>query len=246
MLSERGQHTRLNGWKGLGRLHLNNWPRIIEDYTSRFLTVDTDRLPALSGLAHEYRNQTKERYLAGLWEEQLWRHLLWYARVSVESRPKVYLAPTWSWASIVAEVGFIGTRYSTQQVEILKADTQPAGNDPFGKVSGGSLTLRGLLRIFQLQKRVGARRNSWESLSRVEPVEEAEPGYVLSDDKTYWPANLDMTGAHEEKNVMFLYISERDGVILEMTENHEEYRRIGMASVSDIPAGYLPSTLTIV
>jgi hypothetical protein len=53
------------------------WASIIVNYSRRQLTVDEDRLPALSGLADEVHQLTGDTYLAGLWRSHLPQALLW-------------------------------------------------------------------------------------------------------------------------------------------------------------------------
>lgn len=53
---ESGYRSRVNKWKGFGQQHLNSrdlWLRIVEDFSTRTLSVASDKLPAVSGLAHE-------------------------------------------------------------------------------------------------------------------------------------------------------------------------------------------------
>lgn len=77
-------------------------------YTERRLTHDADRFVAISGLARDMRAMLEKlrpgiahRYLAGLWEEDLARMLLWFVRAA-GSRHTTYIAPSWSWASLGA------------------------------------------------------------------------------------------------------------------------------------------------
>ena len=48
----------------------------VEQYMRRFFTVGTDKLPAMSGLANIYHQQTGDTYLAGLWRKDLIQNLL--------------------------------------------------------------------------------------------------------------------------------------------------------------------------
>lgn len=50
---------------------------IVVDYSSRELSYESDRLPAISGIAHERQRLRGGRYLAGLWEEDLPQALCW-------------------------------------------------------------------------------------------------------------------------------------------------------------------------
>jgi hypothetical protein len=84
-------------------LRPGRWSTLIGEYCKMSLTKESDKLPALSGLAHEYQKSWNDQYLAGLWRNQLWRELQWYVvpgeRTSPR-RPAEYRAPTWSWASV--------------------------------------------------------------------------------------------------------------------------------------------------
>jgi hypothetical protein len=75
------------------------------------LTFETDKLPAIAGVAAKLQSLLKYKYLAGLWQEDLFHGLLWrcdiypeaYSRVSLDSTTveasTSYIAPPWSWAS---------------------------------------------------------------------------------------------------------------------------------------------------
>jgi hypothetical protein len=60
----------------LGGIYLT-WRRIVERYSSRLLTHQTDELPAISGLAHEIQAAYGSEYAAGIWIDDLPRALLW-------------------------------------------------------------------------------------------------------------------------------------------------------------------------
>lgn len=55
-----------------------DWATIVERFSTRKLTFDEDKLPALSGLAHEYSIVNRDDdYLAGIWRSGLPFGLLW-------------------------------------------------------------------------------------------------------------------------------------------------------------------------
>ncbi|KAL9072173.1 MAG: hypothetical protein Q9161_003794 [Pseudevernia consocians] len=80
------------------------WYNSIEHYSECGLTQPTDKLVALSGVAQSYRNLNglqDEDYIAGCWKSQLPYALCWRTiRLKWTYRPPVYIAPSWSWASI--------------------------------------------------------------------------------------------------------------------------------------------------
>lgn len=125
------------------------WQKIVGSYTTRELTRDMDRLPALSGIARLVqelllRHDVDNTYLAGLWRFNLAQDLTWHQSLwrSTLKRPPSYRAPSWSWASVEGRISFsYGVR---SKLQIINSYCAPAGPDPTGKITGGSLSLRGL------------------------------------------------------------------------------------------------------
>lgn len=80
-----------------------DWHIIVAEYTRCNITRATDRLPAISGLASIYQENTGHTYTAGLWKESFQNDLLWFAQPNqVKILPLLensYLGPTWSWVS---------------------------------------------------------------------------------------------------------------------------------------------------
>ena len=85
------------------------WCDLVGQYSDCALTVPTDKLVAFSGFARDRleRLQTGKKYVAGLWQEELPLALCWRtSETSPAHRPDVYIAPSWSWASIDGNVSF--------------------------------------------------------------------------------------------------------------------------------------------
>ncbi|KAK4450768.1 het domain-protein [Podospora aff. communis PSN243] len=84
------------------------WRRdIVPTYTRLDLTVATDRLPALAGLAEAVGQRIGEQtqYLAGLWRHSLETDMLWCTEEPGSShRLFKGSAPSWSWASVTGPV----------------------------------------------------------------------------------------------------------------------------------------------
>ncbi|KAH7139012.1 heterokaryon incompatibility protein-domain-containing protein [Dendryphion nanum] len=114
---------RISG-SGPSWLHTNDpwklWDHLVIEYTSRSLTVETDMLTALGGLAEELASVLQCRYHAGLWEKNFVQQMLWtrYKKISVpvydwdknqfkpfpfQPKPVSYRAPSWSWAAVNGE-----------------------------------------------------------------------------------------------------------------------------------------------
>jgi hypothetical protein len=82
------------------------WFDIVQNYSSRTLSYQSDKLMAISGAARQMHDLLgKDRYLAGLWESRLHRGLAWQTGHS-RTRQKDYQAPSWSWASMISIVSF--------------------------------------------------------------------------------------------------------------------------------------------
>jgi len=75
------------------------WYLLVERYSRRRLSYGMDKLPALSGLAHELDKMEPDEYLAGIWKRDLHWGLLWDT-VAYEDihESNTYRAPSWSWA----------------------------------------------------------------------------------------------------------------------------------------------------
>lgn len=122
-----------------------NWIDVVTLYTKANLTIDSDRLPALSGIAARQHQITGGTYLAGLWKDSLFEQLTWKLRKS-QSAPKLrpcWRAPTWSWASVDGEAFWrpIVSKKVTRYVQIIDAWTELSGLDPFGAVCAGELSI---------------------------------------------------------------------------------------------------------
>ena len=87
------------------------WLKLVEKYSYRRLTVATDRLPALSGIASRLGEATGDQYCAGIWQSRILQGMPWQksriptstTNYNSESRLQ---GPTWSWASISYPVLF--------------------------------------------------------------------------------------------------------------------------------------------
>ena len=129
------------------------WIMMYTNYSQRILRDDRDRLVALGGLARRFAEIMEakfgraEQYLAGIWRGSLPSGLLWhieYRGLALiqnrrHERPRVWRAPTWSWASMEAIVVQYFFRDLQTKLQVLDASTDLAGPDLFGELKAGPL-----------------------------------------------------------------------------------------------------------
>lgn len=124
----------------------------------------TDRFPALSGFVSEMQASHGWDYVAGAWQDDLLRSLLWRRKVqpsalstrALPRRPSEYRAPSWSWAAIDDAISYdLVTINRLQIVNLWPTTTHienfslvPAGFDPRGRLKDGSLLISGKLKVY--------------------------------------------------------------------------------------------------
>ena len=133
----------------------NAWYDLVMLYGRCNLTKPSDIFPAISSLAAGLGKVIGDTYLAGLWQRDLYRGLLWSAPNSTKMKDdmRCYRAPSWSWASLSGACSFIvrqiylkadATPVITIKDVILAASTPALGS--YGELSDGILTFTGLLK----------------------------------------------------------------------------------------------------
>lgn len=146
MISKIDTTTFLPSWATSGRVlpheeFVTIWSRLVEAFSARRLTVESDRLPAISALARQF--SSGRTYLAGLWADDLPWSLCWSVEGRVSYSRSMYSGPTWSWASTQQEVSWPwGTSRPRSRVQILEASTAPMSFNEFGEVAWGNIRLR--------------------------------------------------------------------------------------------------------
>ena len=131
------------------------WRSIVSSYTHRAMTNPDDKLPALSGIAAEFKRLSGDTYLAGLWEKGLPFDLLWHQKpqppwfADRRWKPPNYRAPSWSWAAQDGMIIFKTPSRSDaiSDIVIHSVSTSPATLiAPMSKVTDGSIVLSGPMR----------------------------------------------------------------------------------------------------
>jgi hypothetical protein len=152
---------------------LKLWYKAVADFSHRILSYENDKLPAISGIAAKLQPRLQSRYLAGIWQKDIYG-LMWvvdsqeslygnFETVNAEFRklykpatktPSSYRAPSWSWASIDSPITYLEPRIVFQkdfqlplfhyQASFERLDIHVNEDEPFGRVKEGSrITLSG-------------------------------------------------------------------------------------------------------
>ncbi|KAI4703473.1 hypothetical protein J4E89_010049 [Alternaria sp. Ai002NY15] len=95
------------------QLLLQAWHECIDEYSVRDLTMPSDKLHAVAGIATLLNKYSEMgHYLAGIWSTRLADNLAWRKHKGYLSHPENYRAPSWSWASLDGRVRFHGPQRS--------------------------------------------------------------------------------------------------------------------------------------
>ena len=149
----------------------DEWLRLVEIFTTRELTMSSDKLVALAGLARLVGESStvktgRDEYVAGIWRSNFVRGLCWKRKVVAAThschdeqhtqalpdataasitRVAEYRAPSWSWAAVDGEIDFkdlwLGPGRKGVVAEVLEVCVEPLGRDIFGRVKSGTASI---------------------------------------------------------------------------------------------------------
>lgn len=126
----------------------NMWWKLVIEYSWCDLTVPSDKLPAISGLARLFPQLG--RYWAGMWSQELPLSLLWreesYEEPGVQEPHlnQTYVAPSWSWASAIYPVQAPDLSPTEITAQVVNVVDTPAAADIYGQILDAHLLLKGL------------------------------------------------------------------------------------------------------
>ncbi|KAK0653488.1 hypothetical protein DIS24_g6002 [Lasiodiplodia hormozganensis] len=162
-------------WRTAGWPYFQHyWLELVGIYSPLRLTDSADKLPGIAGVAAEVSRVSAAatgglpagRYLAGLWEADLPRQLLWtvyYPSEPEERGRRPYRAPSWSWASAAGDVyvhypSVVQEYCSRPAAQVVECSTTPLRAEaPFGQVKDGFLRIRArLVRGAAVGERLGS------------------------------------------------------------------------------------------
>ncbi|GAP83692.1 putative heterokaryon incompatibility protein [Rosellinia necatrix] len=233
------------------------WDTACRDYSRRKLTYQTDKLPALSGIARHFGSRCQEdTYLAGIWLSQLPRALFWnvHGRERPGDRPHSAEsgAPSWSWMSCTApvELSKLEESFYIADVATVLADYQHKTADQYGELTRACLHVYGFVRrITSVMEEIinEPSGDAYRGLWQLDASRKFRHLYVdgqLDHDIAHGPHNLQQFGEAAdwfhgfgpvEYHCLFLAVSQQGpqddlalrGLLLEPTETQGTFRRVG-------------------
>ena len=148
-----------NTWVESHYAMYSRWSAIVKDYTGRNLTVQSDILPALSGIAGAFQNLLRDEYCAGLWKNDIIRGMCWsrgtmpvkdFRAIKARQKDRDDFIPSWSWASVIGR-RVINTLDDEQRWPFMKVHeiAQPLQvrttlktKDKFGQIAQAEIIIR--------------------------------------------------------------------------------------------------------
>ncbi|KAH9209873.1 heterokaryon incompatibility protein-domain-containing protein [Leptodontidium sp. 2 PMI_412] len=193
------------------------WYRsVVEEYSRRKITFDSDRVIALGAITahldkalfYGMQRSTGIEYLAGLWSTDLLRGLLWTTAHDACTRtraPVQYVAPSWSWLSVHGPVSYTNALRTWDEqrpcVQIVSAKVETTGNklSPRG-FTGGELKLRGKIRPFTYRRRVWTCNIPGQGMVRI--VDKQDWGVDDHDNVVGFPALDDLRDLPDDDRLL--------------------------------------------
>lgn len=204
------------------RWNVSIWYKLVTDYARRALTYETDRLPALSGVATLFQKKvggSPGAYLAGLWGGDLFKGLHWSVMGDVATRPPDMARdglqsapPSWSWTSIRSgEIGWLNWDFGTwdELIQIVSSCCRPVTSDDKALVDGGCIVLRGRLCPVVVRLKEESANRGWLIFHKTPALEgltvlvmmDVDMSSTLKDAETYFlPLSLSQAG--QGRNVL--------------------------------------------
>ena len=146
---------------------IDHWLGLAERYSERNLTYESDKLPALSGLATYFSELHKQKYYAGIFSGAVAETLLWKPTTPGGlEKPERYVAPSWSWVrpngwiKMVApqQPGKSRDQRAVSQLESVLEDVRfelrsEVAEAPYGRIKeGGLVKVRGLVKDVWMER----------------------------------------------------------------------------------------------
>ncbi|KAI1085785.1 HET-domain-containing protein [Whalleya microplaca] len=128
------------------------WKDIVEAYSRKGISFDTDKLPALAGITQLFADKDLGRYVNGLWEPTMVSDLFWeldrsfrdYYDVTTK-RSTDQAMPSWSWASVHGPFRYSPSKQEFEGIEVIEVAYEHGKPNLLAEVSARAITVRGVL-----------------------------------------------------------------------------------------------------
>lgn len=220
----------------------DSWLQLVQSYSRLELTYTTDRLPALSGIAHLVATKANDTYVAGLWKDDIAAGLLWYVwPCQPEPTAPTYIAPSWSWASTAGVWTLEPARRRFLNVQVIDVHAQCSTSNPYGEVSSASLTICGPMKRVATRQLLKKGRRYFTLKGEIHiTVRFALDSGQLKSVKAQHLWCLDCT-ADKVEDIAIAHVTPRrdtffrpHGIVLEWVKDEHVYKRVGAYELFDI------------
>jgi hypothetical protein len=240
--------------------YYDRWLELVQTYSQLKLTYNTDRLPALSGIAYLVAAKTKDTYIAGLWKKDIAVGLLWYVW-PCQPASSDYIAPSWSWASVASAWTLHSKRRHFVDLKIIDVHAEASTSNPYGEISAASLVVSGPLKRCITKQLIKKGHRYYVLKGEKSNIRFALDTSLKSDIRSQHFWCLDCTVDKDLDIEMALSTQRREtffrphGLVLVRLEDHEHvYKRIGAFEVFDgresdtdwCRIGFVTTTISIV
>lgn len=191
------EHSRFVNSMDSFQQGLETWYNLIESYSKRELSYEKDKFPAIAALARSFSERFKDqKYLAGLWESDIHKGLLWSCPAWKEFDDyqklvsKDYIAPSWSWARRPLSVDWILTHDRRPKSELVVRGSEVIADEhnEFGCISKGRLLLTA--RMFKPPTRENGKIGIRHSYDLWKYMNSPSFSYILSSESNQYMAKI--------------------------------------------------------
>lgn len=91
-----------------------NLNAFLQNYTSRILSNENDKLIAIEGLASAIAQQSKQKFFAGIFTNHVAKGLFWSSADGNMRRPQIHRAPSWSWAAWAGQMRLCAAHWNDE------------------------------------------------------------------------------------------------------------------------------------
>jgi hypothetical protein len=201
---------------------------IVTEYSKRRLTFESDKLVAVSSIAHVFGLHIDSQYIAGLWLVGIEEGLEW-RRSGIPYGTKKLIYPSFSWLSHPGSVSWpyvSRMRPHGPAFSVVEAHTQLAGPNLYGSLISASLILYGRLRNVLLRPEVQEHATSYH----IKRCIANDLGEIVGE------GELDFDETVDELQCFYLYRNSHGFLrllLLQKTESEgqNQYKRAGIGFV---------------